>query len=248
MRRVRKNSEPPCLADRRRELRREERETGRIVASDWDKLGDCAKSVRAALRRDQDSLCAYCGRRLILPPQDLEEQERRDRGDDDPGNCMKIEHFEARSARPERMFDWDNLLGVCSGHVVINGQAIETCDSARGNRPLHIHPVNHPQDPAELFPIHDGHQRDAHGRPRLGEVLPRGDDAQTDTTTLNLNAAHLVEDRAGVIRDLRVKLSKDDSAPAIQRLFRVATIPGSDGLPPYAHIAAAYLSRKLRVR
>lgn len=88
----------------------------------------------------------------------------------------------------------------------------------------------------------------AHDQPRLGELLPQVDDARADTTTLNLNAAHLVDGRARVIRELRVKLSRDDSVPAIQRLLRVASIPGSDGLTPYAHVAAAYLAKKLRAR
>lgn len=241
MRRVRKTSEPTCLAACRRELRREHQATGRTSASDWDKLGACAREVRAALVRDQDGLCAYCGRRLIRPAEDLGEE---------PGaaGCMKIEHFEARSRAPERMFDWDNLLGVCSGHFVIGGQTITTCDSARGNRTLHIHPVTHPRDPSELFPVHTGRLRDDHGNPRLGEVLPQGEDALADTTTLHLNASLLIGDRARMIRDLRVLLSKDDSPAALRRLLRVNTIAGSDGLPPYAHVAAAYLHRKLRAR
>ena len=177
MRRVRKGSEPPCLTACRRELRPEEREAGRIVASDWDKLGDCAKNVRSALTHDQDFLCVYCGRRLVRPPQDHENQ-----------------------------------------------------------------------DPAELFPIHDGHLRSVQGHSRPGEVFPQGADALADTSTLNLNAAPLVDDRARVIRDLRVRLSKDDSKGAIQRLLRAVTIAGSEGLPPYAHVAAAYLSKKLRCR
>lgn len=249
MRRVRKESEPTCLADRRRELQREIRDAGRAVASDWDKLGECARNVRAALVRDQDHLCAYCGRRLIRPPQDFEDAgETRGRPVSRLGNTMKIEHFAARSLIPERMFDWDNLLGVCSGQFIIQGQTIVTCDSARGNRPLHIHPVTHPRDPAELFPIHGGHLRDERGDPRLGEVFPQGEGALADTFTLNLNAEFLVDDRASVIRDLRVRLSKDDSPQAIRRLFKACTVAGSDGLPPYAHVAAAYLRGKARAR
>lgn len=259
MRRVRKDNEPACLADCRRELQREVREAGRAVASDWDKLGECARNVRAALVRDQDHLCAYCGRRLVRPPQDLEDPARTrvprhpvPGGDGRPvsrlGNTMKIEHFEARSLVPQRMFDWDNLLGVCSGQFISHGQTIVTCDSARGNRPLHIHPVTHPRDPSELFPVRDGHLRDEHGRPRLGEIDPQGDDALADTVTLNLNADFLVGDRARVIQDLRIHLSKDDSVPAIQRLFKAFTVAGNHGLPPYAHVAAAYLRKKLRAR
>jgi len=242
-------------------LERERRDTGRVVPSDWDKIGDCAKDVRAALVRDQDGLCAYCGRRLIRPPQDREEQPRESGPHDAaPGSVahppsglnsyMKIEHFEARSIVPERMFDWDNLLGVCSGHFVIQGRVIETCDSARGNRKLHVHPVTHPRDPTELFPVHDGHLSDALGRPCLGAVIPHDKDADAiaDTATLNLNASPLIDDRARVIRDLRVLLSRDDSLRAIRRLLDANTLVGSDGLPPYAHVAAAYLRKKLRAR
>jgi len=161
---------------------------------------------------------------------------------------MKIEHFEARSICPERMFDWDNLLGVCSGHFVIRGETINTCDSARGNQPLNIHPVLHPHDLSVIFQIHDGHLRDEDGRPRLGEIMPRGEGATADTATLNLNARLLIDDRAEVIRDLRLRLSNDDSVQSILRMLNVATIPGSEGLPVYAHVAAAYLRKKLRQR
>lgn len=246
MHRVRKGPEPPCLAACRRELQREQSETHSVVASDWDKLGGCAKHVRSALVRDQDALCAYCGRRLVRPLQDLEQHLPRPHQRTD--NSMKIEHFAARSIEPQRMFDWDNLLGVCSGHFVIRGRTIHTCDSARGNRPLHIHPVAPLCDITALFPVHDGHLRDKRGRSRLGEIMPQSDAATADTTTLNLNADPLVADRADEIRRLRVRLSKDDSTQAIQRLLNVATVPASDGLPPYAHVAAAYLRKKLRQR
>lgn len=242
MRRIRKGPEPSCLADCRRELVREERETGKAPTSkDWEKLGACIGPVRNALAHDQGRLCAYCSRRLVLPPDDPDNQRGRDRIED-----MKIEHFVARSTDPRCMFDWNNLLGVCSGRWVMAGRMIETCDQARGNETLHIHPVLHPRDPAELFPVHDGHARDGAGSPRIGRIEPTDPDAAIDVATLNLNCSLLVYNRAIEIRRLREELSRDDSAQNLQRLYRTCTVSGSDGLPPYADVAAAYLIRKLR--
>lgn len=239
MHRVHKGSEPPCLANCRRELQRVEREADVAPqAKHWRLIGDCANGVRQALYRDQGGLCAYCGRRLVLPPTTVEEQRGRDMSND-----MVIEHFIARSAQPRRMFDWDNLLGACSGRWIIAGKLITTCDEARGEEPLHIHPVNHPQDPGDLFQVNTGNQRQ-----RLGQIEPQCAESDADTRTLNLNAKPLVWDRAGVVRELRLKLDRDDSPANLRRLFQLATVPGPDGLPPYAHVAASYLARKLRAR
>lgn len=242
MRRIRKSPEPACLAACRRELQRDDRDTGKPPTSkDWDNLGACSGPVRAALVRDQAGLCAYCGRRLVVPPEDPAEQRGRERLED-----MKIEHFIARSVDPRCMFDWNNLLGVCSGRWEIAGRTIETCDQARGNEPLHIHPVSHAQDPAELFPVHHGHVRSVDGTLRTGMIEPVGELATADVRTLNLNCAPLVRNRADMIHRLRTQLSRDDSPQNIRRLHRSYTLAGPDGLPPHADVAAAYLARKLR--
>lgn len=229
MRRVRKGTEPDCLADVRREVVRIMRETGRpLTSNDWELLKDCAGAVRDALRRDQDGLCAYCCGTL---------------GSD--GQSMKIEHFLPRSQHPERMFDWSNLLGVCLGRAKLGEQPPLThCDTSRGDRPLHVHPVTSPRDPGELFPVNIT----ARAGEALGSVRPTSPEAAVDVDTLNLNATHLVHNRAEEVRQLRRLLQADSSTDRLRRLLRTATEPVRGQLPAYAHVREAWLRRKLRQR
>lgn len=225
MRRIDKGSEPPCLAEVRREARRIELETGRAPqGDDWD-LKECAKPVRDALCREQLGLCVYCMVRI------------ESRGYREGSGGMKIEHFVARSQDPRLMYEWHNLFGVCGGRYMWNGVVVETCDTARKHRPLYVHPAGRMPDPEEVFT--------ADNSGRLNGNTP---EAESDLQTLNLNAGHLVWNRKGVIEQLREKLSQDDSPATLRRLYRAATTPGPDGLPPYAPIAARYLERKLRQR
>ncbi len=223
MRTIPKAPEPSCLAGLRREAARIERDTSRPpTGGDWEPK-DCGDAIRRGLWAEQSGLCAYCMRRM------------------QPTGCgMKIEHFVARSAEPRRMYDWDNLLGVCDG-VWRGGPAGEvyTCDTHRGDRKLHVHPASEsPPRPEEVFRF-----------AKDGRVEARGTEAGSDCETLNLNATPLVEARQQVIRGLRRRLMSDDSARAITRLIAVFETPGRDhSLPEHARLAAEYLRRKLRAR
>lgn len=225
MRRIDKGSEPPCLAEVRREARRIESETNSAPqGSDWD-LKECAQPVREALCREQHGLCVYCMARI------------ESRGYIEGRGGMKIEHFVARSQDPRLMYEWNNLFGVCGGRYMWNGKVVETCDTARNNRPLNVHPAGRIPDPDEVFTAEDS-----------GRLKASTPEAEIDLQTLNLNAGHLISNRKGVIERLREKLNQDDSPANLRRLYRAATTPGSGGLPPYAPVAARYLERKLRQR
>jgi hypothetical protein len=154
------------------------------------------------------------------------------------GDGMKIEHFVARSDDPNRMYDWDNLLGVCGGILRggLEGE-VRTCDTARGDRPLHVHPAKPPPKPEDVLVIG-----------KSGEIDPKGEDAEADCVTLNLNHERLVAGRRAVIDDLRKRLRINDDAKAIRRLLEIASTPTHDGLPEYARVAIEYLQRKLRAR
>jgi uncharacterized protein (TIGR02646 family) len=232
VRAVRKSDAPHCLATVKREARRVVTETDKpLIPEDWALLRDCAEGVRDALARDQDGLCAYCGVRLI-----------RSGG----ANSMTIEHHTPRAVDVSQMFEWANLLGVCSGRTTYNGRQIHHCDKSRTpKRTLRFHPVDDALRVQAAFPVH---VRGPSAKGRLGSILAQSPEAQGDVAELNLNAELLIENRAEVINRLRGLLSKDGSEAHMRRLYRTFTTPTADGLPSYAHVAEAYLRRKLRAR
>jgi len=220
VRTIEKRAEPNCLAGLRREAKRIEHETGKPPkGEDWD-IKECGDPLRQALCRDQHGLCAYCMRR-IRPS----------------GDGMKIEHFVTRSGAPRQMYDWDNLLGVCSGVLYGPTGATHICDTARGHAKLHVHPAKPPPKPEAVFII-----------TKRGSIDPRSDDAEADCTTLNLNHERLVAGRQAVISDLRKKLRAADDAKSIRRMLETASTPTHDGLPEFARVMIEYLQRKLRAR
>lgn len=232
MRPVKKSDAPHCLAAVKREARRIVTETGKpLVPEDWELLKDCAEPIREALARDQDGLCAYCGVRLI-----------RGRG----VSGMTIEHHTPRAVDVSQMFEWMNLLGVCSGMTTYNGRQILHCDKSRTpRRRLNLHPVEDARQLPRLFVVH---VKGSSAKSQLGLILSQHAEAAADIKELNLNAEPLIENRAEVIDELRRRLSKDDSEARLRRLYRTFTTPTADGLPSYAHVAEAYLRRKLRDR
>lgn len=221
MRTIEKGAEPPCLAELRREARRIERETGKpSTGGDWAPK-DCGEPIRDALCRDQYGLCAYCMRRI------------RPRGD-----AMKIEHFVARTDDPTLMYEWHNLLGVCTGVLKVGPDgSTYTCDTARGDRRLHVHPAKPPPTPEAAFIVE-----------RTGKMRPEGKGAIFDSATLNLNADVLVSDRRAVVDALRRKLRLDDDIGKIRRHLKTASTPVRNELPQFARVAIEYLQHKLRAR
>lgn len=219
MRSIEKQAEPACLADLRREAKRVERDTGKQPqGSDWAPR-DCGDPMREALYREQQGLCAYCMRRI-----------------EPTGQGMKIEHFVVRSSKPRQMYDWDNLIGVCMGILHGHQGEVRICDTARGDEKLHIHPASKsPPRPEDVYVIK-----------WTGRIEPRGDLAEVDCQTLNLNCDLLIESRRAVIKGLRNELERDDSVAAINRMLRRFRTPTNRGVPPYARVAIEYLERKLR--
>ena len=85
--------------------------------------------VQESLLQEQGYLCAYCMRRIIMPP--------------------KIEHWETREKcnvdkNPLKTLDYDNLLAVCNGTTLQNGITYEHCDQSRSksNRELTFNPTD----------------------------------------------------------------------------------------------------------
>lgn len=228
MRRIDKGSEPPCLADLRRDALRIEKESKKPPeAKDWNP-STCVDPIRSALCHEQHFLCAYCTSRI--KPRGYREELPHEGG-------MKIEHFEARKGHPRRMYDWDNMLGVCGGVYTMSSGPVYTCDKARETAALPIHPARRPPDPDEAFDFCAN-----------GSLEPRSEEAARMLEVLNLNAPPLRANRRAVIDELRKWLSRGRSTASLRQLYEAAATPGATGLPAYAPARRAYLERKMRAK
>jgi uncharacterized protein (TIGR02646 family) len=228
VRRIHKQREPECLAAARRDAR----SLGTPSADDWATLGSgCKEQLRRALAAEQLGLCAYCMRRI--------DSSRGARDDEPRARGMRVEHWVARSVEPSRVLEWSNLLGVCGGILEARGKGLEhTCDKARGDRSLELHPAHRDLDVQALFRY-----------TAEGEI--RSDDARArrDVETLNLQAETLRARRREVWRRQGNELRRDDSLGTLRRMLHSARTPGHDGrLPPFAPLVEYYAARKLRQR
>jgi uncharacterized protein (TIGR02646 family) len=237
MRWIDKGSAPSCLAERRREMHRMERTTGQShAAEDWAP-GDCAPSIRESLHRDQRGLCGYCMQRigkhgcLDLP------EPVGNRG-------MRIEHIVARACEPSRMYDWDNLLGVCCGRSGSpSGAIFDHCDRSRGSHALHIDPTHRAPDPEAVL----SYQRCAETDGLLIIAVPPYDG---DVARLNLNNPALARRRRDAEKAVASVLSRSrlpaDRRRRLERMLAAATTPDAQGeLPEFAPVVARYIRRKL---
>lgn len=248
VRQIKKRAEPSCMADLRREFQRIAKESmSEMTPQGWDIAQEPQKQeMRDALHQEQYGLCAYCLSRIkSVAFRDQKQQ-----------SGMKIEHFTPRSVHPDRMFDWDNLLGVCGGiYHSSQGTTVHHCDDSRGNKSLHVYPASpSPPRPEDVF----RYNLKGDKRGRLS-AIPCNDCGKTncpycsDLRVLNLNAAHLITNRKEVVERFRAKLRSlghDESkiCKFLQDQYKLATVPRQNSLPPYANVAATYLRSKLRQR
>ena len=233
-----KGPAPGCLAERRRELARLERETGRApTPEDWAPL-DCGQPIRDALWRDQAGLCGYCCGRIKAvghadqPP---------------PGNGgMRIEHITSRHDAPRRMYEWENLLGVCGGLSGAPGGTLDPhCDRTKGERPLTIDPTRRAPDPLTVFT----YRRCPQTGGLLIEPVPGAEAHTADIELLALNNPALAHRRREAENAVARRL-KGTTGPERRRLLdrtlRAASVPDSAGrLPEFAPVVVRYVTRKL---
>lgn len=203
--------------------------------TDWSSVhGTQKQAMREALLGEQKQLCAYC---MSPIPESTAE-------------WMKVEHFIARAAADEHIFDWSNLLGVCRGEI---GQAAADrtgqyhCDTHRGHLPvntqtLHVHPASFPPDAGTLF----AYTTAGEIRPASTIRPPESDRVHETIDRLNLNVSRLVRNRAGVLETFRAMLRKHFSRAEIERLLAIARGGAAGKLQPYAQVAVAYLEKKKR--
>lgn len=246
VRQIKKQPEPSCMADLRREIQRITQESNcEITRKDWAIIDTQQKqSMRDGLHREQFGLCSYCMSR-IKPVSFI-----------DPV-CqagMKIEHFESRDNCADRMFDWDNLLGVCGGIYHSPQGTVHHCDDSRGNRPLHVHPASSsPPRPEDIFQYNlNGEKRGMLSSIACNDCGETTCSYCSDLQVLNLNADHLVQNRQAVIKHFRTKLrslgqNESKICKFLQAQYKLATEPqDNQPLPPYANVAVTYLRSKLR--
>ncbi len=248
VRTINKGREPECLAVHRREAKRADKESGGTNTGDaWNLSEGCPESIREALCVEQGYLCAYCMQRIR--PHGYRSNLHNKGG-------MKIEHWADRSSHPARMYDWDNLLGVCGGEYRGGGELVQHCDTSRGNRPLVVHPkTESPPRPERVFffsaspPPTVDCPKGQRLWIRVAEDLPEGlaNAIVGDLESLNLNADHLAKNRHSVLVELRHALSRcDDINKFLRQKWRAVTRPGVQDLPPFAGVIKDYVEKKMR--
>lgn len=113
------------------------------------------KAIRKQLVKEQNNLCAYCTREI----------------DED----CQIEHFYSRNQYPQKMFDYNNMLGVDNSKKV-DYRFRGLCENGRGCQNLDLSPL----DPLLMHGIyylsdgtikHDKHQNDLDNVLRLNHNI-----------------------------------------------------------------------------
>jgi hypothetical protein len=146
-----------------------------------------------------------------------------------------IEHWhpqsQSRGKRDKRDLDYANLLLVCAGGA-------NHCDVAKGDKQLKFNPADSRHNVESRIRYH------ANGR------IECSDDAEFDNQiqkTLNLNAAHLVENRRVVGDDARRRAGECTSLLALNNLRKRALKANRDGaLKPFCMVSVYFIDKKIR--
>ena len=194
--------------------------------------------LRVEMYREQRSICVYCERRIA-------------EGHPTP----RIEHWHALSLGPRFALHWRNLYLCCS--------SLETCDSAKGDRPLRWDDA----DPHLPWPV-DLRYEDVVGFTSLGEIYVRSDVALSEATRralelaiadcadgarvrrgiVKLNHHALVAARAAALDSERTRLERDfedQTASMDERQHRANDMLAQNQFPPFVSIRVAWLRKRL---
>lgn len=209
MRHIAKGKEPRALTEHRSKRAR------------YDDPFKGKHELNGALAREQGYLCAYCMQRI----------------EPDPAH-MKVEHWKAQSTHPNLELDWNNMLGVCKGR---EGQRhkLQHCDSFRGNRPLVINPLDHPERYLS-YTIHGEIRADQ--RPDIQHDIDKN---------LNLNVETLMRSRRqawDAVYDGLKRLGNEAFMPAaLQRKITDLAAKDRDGkYIPFCQVMIYLLEKKRR--
>ena len=204
--------------------------------SEFDQLDK--RKLRHEMYREQRSLCIYCEREIAEghPP-------------------PRIDHWRPLSGVPDLALHWSNLYLSCHSE--------ETCDSAKGDRPLRWNDA----DPHMPWPV-DLPYEDLVGFTTRGEIYVRSDVALSDATRralelaisdrpdgdrvrraiVNLNHPALIAARAAALDGERMRMARefrDRTATRDQRQDRASHLLGRDRLPEFVSIRVAWLRKAL---
>ncbi len=185
------------------------------------------KSVRDQLYADQGGLCAYCMRKVQYDPS-------MSKGDREQILDFTIEHWSPQSTT-DRGLHWPDMLGVCNGRLVVQGELEYICDKARGNLVLTVHPA---RDHATIEGL-CSYLRD-------GTLCLHG--KAEDEQTLNLNAKNLRASRKIVADVIAQKTMKADITALQQQLQRWEGRDSEGCRLEYAGVALYLLRKAIRQR
>lgn len=181
--------------------------------------------IREKLLKEQGCLCAYCMRRIDK-------------------NHMKIEHWypEDRLTDVERL-DYQNMLGVCLGHIEGTKGSDDTCDTQKGNTIISVNPLN----VKTLITLQYNQS--------TGELCSRDSAIQNDiNVTLNLNSErHLLkENRRQLLITMQLEMRKMQQTgnwnkKVLETLRAKYAKPDAEGKKKeYAGVAIWYLDKRLK--
>lgn len=210
MRSIEKGLEPQILSRLRKEK------------SSWDLYGDERDPLRQSLLEEQRGLCAYCMGRV--------------HASESKTNRMEIEHRVPRSDQIEghaRMFDWSNLLGVCTG-----GSSDEPhCGRSKDDRLIRLDPTRHPVEDFFRYNVQ-------------GSILPSksvsnaiSESLLDDLQILELNTPKLVRNRRRVVQGLRKALKSATNYRKVLNRLQDLYLVSRNPLPEYVEAARFYLRR-----
>jgi uncharacterized protein (TIGR02646 family) len=207
MRYIQKGHEPESLRDHRR------------AGGDYATYS-ATDDLRAALLKEQGSICCYCMQRIKLRE-------------------MKIEHWAPQSVHPHLQLDYHNLLGACLGGER-NAHPSQHCDTHKGSTKIKVHPAD-PRQRCDRLVRYRSNGEIYSDDPDVQRDL---DD------TLNLNTVELTRRRNGAITGLAQRLAKEKKGQwppdLIRREVEVWRSRGDDGsFRELCQVIIYYLQKKL---
>lgn len=213
MRTIRKGREPAFLAGVRA-----------TPSASYDALsGDQKRSVREHLAAEQHRICAYC--MLRIDPGATDVQGRP---------MMRVEHWAAQSRSPDRDLAWTNLLGSCDGGGDGAPPTAQSCDRAKADATIGLHPAAcEPGLPERTLRYLGDGTIDAEGP------------MDQDLRTLNLNVPRLTRARRELL-DVLLARTRDLDPAGLRRVRAAWAVPTSDGLRQLVQVALYWLDKRIR--
>ncbi len=241
MRYIKRGDEPQALALHRATIK------GPITSAHYKNL---PKGVRPAIERqlskEQGHLCGYCMTRLrvIKPDYLMTEEEKRE-----PPRASRVDHWMPRKLDPELSLTWTNFVLACPG-----SESADADDSPQAKSPLEFQThcdVRKHEAAITLNPlkqvIEDQLRYAKNGRVEGTDKAPTTADADLNKT-LNLNAPHLMRNRARVLDELArwVQQKKFTATQMKNEIGRWGTPNAQGELREYCGVVVWQLRRWLK--